>query len=198
MLTFIAFATPLSPSDDVFFTATVVAALFGALASLLGLVISKESKISEFRQKWIDELRKDVAAVMSLAGEYAGNRLLGQPTGSTEKINQKVGLIRLRLNLQEKDHQELFESIKTLRTVAAQQQLAPNATALATAQTDFGIAVAGTADIAAKVLKREWNVVKRGEQVYKITLAVVGLAIISLAYTAIVHYFHHTIFLKPY
>jgi hypothetical protein len=198
MLTFIVSAVPIGPSDDVFFTGAVMAATFGALASLLGLVISKESKVSEFRQKWIDELRKDAAAVMSLAGEYAGNRLLGQPTMSTEKINRKVGLIRLRLNFQEKDHRELFDSIKALRDLAVQQQPAPNTIALAAAQTTFGIAVADTADIAAKVLKREWNVVKRGERVYKITLSVVSLAILSLAYTAIVHYFHHTIFLKPY
>jgi|ERR1017187_2426641 hypothetical protein len=198
MFAFIVSDVPLGPSDDVFFTGAMMAALFGALASLLGLVISKESKVSEFRQKWIDELRKDTAAVMNLAGAYAGNRLSGGTPVATEKINRRLGMIRLRLNLQEKDHEELFESLKGLRDRAVGLQPTQNPAALLTAQTAFGNAVAVTSDIAAKVLKREWNVVKRGERVYKTALALVVLALVSLAYTAVVHYFHHTIFMKPY
>lgn len=30
--------------------------------ALLGLIISKEQKVSEFRQQWIDALREDIAA----------------------------------------------------------------------------------------------------------------------------------------
>lgn len=198
MLTFIAQAVPLGPSDDVFFTRTVIAGVIAALASLLGLVISKESKVSEFRQKWIDELRKDIAAALSLAGEYAGNRLLGQSSGSTEKINQKVALIRLRLNLEEEDHEALFQSIKSLKEQAVNLPPAPNSAVLLASQHAFGVAVADSADIAAKVLKREWNVVKSGERVYKIMFFVAVLAIPALLYTAIVHYLHHTIFLKHY
>ena len=38
----------------------VVAALIAAIVSLLGLIISKEQKTSEFRQAWIDALRSDL------------------------------------------------------------------------------------------------------------------------------------------
>ena len=41
------------------------AALIAGVVSLLGLVISKEQKVSEFRQAWIDALRSDVASLIS-------------------------------------------------------------------------------------------------------------------------------------
>jgi hypothetical protein len=47
--------------------ATVGAALLGAGIAIVGLVISKESKVSEFRQQWIDGLRADVASLVSAA-----------------------------------------------------------------------------------------------------------------------------------
>jgi hypothetical protein len=45
-------------------TAIVVATIAGAF-SYLGLVLSKEQKVSEFRQAWIDGLREDLAALIS-------------------------------------------------------------------------------------------------------------------------------------
>jgi hypothetical protein len=47
--------------------ATVGTALLGAGIAIVGLVISKESKVSEFRQQWIDGLRADVASLVSTA-----------------------------------------------------------------------------------------------------------------------------------
>src|SRR5579862_1385600 len=44
---------------------TIIAAVIAALISLLGLIISKENKVSEFRQTWIDSLREEVAAVIT-------------------------------------------------------------------------------------------------------------------------------------
>ena len=51
----------------------VVAALIAGTVSLLGLIISKEQKTSEFRQAWIDALRNDlitarIAGVVSVLG----------------------------------------------------------------------------------------------------------------------------------
>jgi hypothetical protein len=43
----------------------VVAALIAGTVSLLGLIISKEQKTSEFRQAWIDALRCDLSAFLT-------------------------------------------------------------------------------------------------------------------------------------
>lgn len=44
---------------------SISAALIGAFIGYLGLVIAKENKVSEFRQAWIDGLRKEVAEVVA-------------------------------------------------------------------------------------------------------------------------------------
>ncbi len=44
---------------------TIIAAVIAAVISLLGLIISKENKVSEFRQAWIDSLREEVAAIIT-------------------------------------------------------------------------------------------------------------------------------------
>jgi hypothetical protein len=42
-----------------------VAALIAGTVSLLGLIISKEQKTSEFRHAWIDALRSDLTAFLT-------------------------------------------------------------------------------------------------------------------------------------
>jgi hypothetical protein len=55
----------------------VAAALIAGLISLLGLIISKEQKVSDFRQAWIDALRSDIAAVITHAQSIHGAYLAG-------------------------------------------------------------------------------------------------------------------------
>ncbi len=43
----------------------IVAALITGILSVLGLVISKEQKTSEFRQQWIDDLRREVSELLA-------------------------------------------------------------------------------------------------------------------------------------
>lgn len=45
--------------------ATIIAALIGIIVAVTTAVISKEQKISEFRQDWINEMRKDVASLLT-------------------------------------------------------------------------------------------------------------------------------------
>jgi len=43
----------------------IIAAIIGAVVTLASLIISKESKLSEFRQAWIDSLRQEIADFLS-------------------------------------------------------------------------------------------------------------------------------------
>lgn len=43
----------------------VGAALIAGVVSLLGLIISKEQKTSEFRQAWVDALRSEITAYLT-------------------------------------------------------------------------------------------------------------------------------------
>ena len=42
---------------------TMIAAFIAGLVSLLSLIISKEQKVSEFRQAWIDALRAEISSL---------------------------------------------------------------------------------------------------------------------------------------
>src|SRR5947208_1351430 len=58
--------------------AFLVAWIAGAF-SLLGLIISKEQKVSEFRQSWIDALRNDLGLLVAHAYQIQAFILMHQP-----------------------------------------------------------------------------------------------------------------------
>lgn len=53
------------PSHIYIAIGAVIAALIAGVFSYLGLITSKETKISEFRQLWINALRKDISSYVS-------------------------------------------------------------------------------------------------------------------------------------
>ena len=49
---------------------SIIVAIIAGFVSFIGLVITKEQKVSEFRQVWIDALRNDVAELMSAVNHF--------------------------------------------------------------------------------------------------------------------------------
>ena len=49
--------------------AVIIASIIGLIVAVTTAVIAKEQKISEFRQAWINDLRKDIARLLSLSYE---------------------------------------------------------------------------------------------------------------------------------
>jgi hypothetical protein len=170
--------TMLSLSD------TALAAALAALASLLGLIISKESKVSELRQKWIDGLRKDIATLLGEATQYHASVLgLAPPAFSTLKINELMARIRLRLNLEEADHHRLFIAIIDYRDLALK----------GVSQEVGGQKASEISHLAALILKREWKVVKKGEVVYRWTLRVLIFGLVFLGCVLLTHFLHRSL-----
>jgi hypothetical protein len=170
------------------FKDTVAAALIAALASLLGLVISKESKISEFRQKWIDSLREDIAAFLGETSRYHAHVLGLTKEIAPARLNELIFRINLRLNLKEKNHDHLSKAMDEYRTFI----LGSNRTMdVMKRQEDAGVKAQDIALLAADVLKTEWNVVKRGEFVYRVTFFVL---LSVLLYSAVAYLCHRDLF----
>jgi hypothetical protein len=109
----------------------IVAAIIAGIVALLGLIISKEQKVSEFRQQWIDALRQDIAAVIrhghcmcrnsfvALEGEaspWDWDSVKEDFAGLTEAAAR----IRLRLNRRERESADLLAALNkhglTVRT----------------------------------------------------------------------------------
>ncbi len=163
----------------------IFAALIAGLISLLGLVISKEHKISEFRQSWIDGLRENVALVITHLEAIRGAMHAAQPSKASWQdrkehfvaINQAITCIRLRLNADEVSSQNLLASLSELENIA-------QAGDIATSQL-VGPAVDKLTERCNIVMKEEWQRVRDGERTYRVarygSFAAVAIALALLS-----------------
>jgi len=120
-------------------TGTIIAALITAVISFLGLIISKESKVSEFRQAWIDALRAEIAAVITHARAIYYAARLNPPGNSTEwqhfrddtvASNDAWAKIKLRLNPKEDSSTALLQALDEHTKLFPDSSSMPNAMTL--------------------------------------------------------------------
>lgn len=163
--------------------AAIAAALIAALAATFGLVLTKENKISEFRQIWISELRTLLTGYSSLMSAL---NALGD--GAEESYEQKIkdisrftSEIKLRLNYgnPSEDEKLLLEKAFLL------------AGKIYDPQDKFLLAVKEFDAASFTVLKGEWERVKKGEYKYRICLhSCIFILSLSMVLTCIYVYFH--------
>jgi len=164
---------------------TVIAAFIAALVSLLGLIISKEQKTSEFRQAWIDALRADIGAVVAHANAIHGVAAANFDTpaktweAASEHfvgINKATASIRLRLNRNELESQAVLAAIDDLES-----HLNPGAL---NAQ-DMNVIEKRLVSEAQILLKKEWLRVRSGEPVFRIAKALLFIfLLVSMVFLA--------------
>ena len=146
--------------------AVVVAIIAGSI-SLAVTILSKDQKTSEFRQLWIDSLRNDVsklAGVMymilsfsSFVKKKGADHAYEFAVSSKEdfvEVNNLITRIRLRLNVKEHTHllkllQEIDDTVEYSKEKGELQ-------------------IKGVIDETQKILKTEWERVKRGERSFQI------------------------------
>lgn len=156
----------------------IVAALITGFFSYINLVISKESKLSEFRQEWINALRSEIAILMSRLRALAdfGALLEHQgkpPKGQTDsefahqaelyrELQEAYNSICLRINPNEKTEKakkinhEFLDAIYNAREIY-------NA-----GETDgLGFAIEQAIEKSNTLLKYEWDRVRVGESSYR-------------------------------
>lgn len=161
-------------------------AIIAGLISLLGLIIGKEQKVSEFRQAWIDELRKCLVAYLvqinaivdmvrlKRAGKQIDDSAL---LGSYKALNEANHGIALRVNPGEKPSQDLLEAMKQFEALAGDNS---NLTPVSIKNAEIAFLEASK-----RLLKYEWRQVKRGERTYVWTRRIViGLIVLLLAIAA--------------
>jgi hypothetical protein len=184
--------------------AAIIAAIVAGLFSLLGLLIAKENKISDFRQAWIDSLRNEIAdfasAVtilchaepMNLSGAPALDYLETMLPTFDKAVNAQMR-IRLRVNPKETspEHKRCndalllkMQDIQDIVNEAAPATVSSKVKEeLYTKAADFVRELDG---VAAPVLKLEWERVKRGELLYVIsrwiTIGFIAIAILTGVY----------------
>ena len=163
----------------------VIAALIGGIVSLLGLIISKEQKISEFRQAWIDDLRENITLFLSAlnAVSDAENAKFKDDEERVKfisplyrELNESHFYIVLRLNTKEDHHSALLGCLDKFHSM-------------------FGSGVYQSRMIrpveeeflrnAKSLLKIEWEVVKRGEPTFRIAKALAAIVIFAAVLAAL-------------
>jgi hypothetical protein len=138
-------------------TASIGASLIGATIALVGLVVSKESKISEFRQQWIDSLRNDVASYISLMFFLQAGPPPDEDRKSTKDANELQARIHLRFKFNDPECIDLMNALESLL----------KASRPTTKRDAFGSLVDRAVDETQKVLGAEWLKVKKGERIYR-------------------------------
>lgn len=173
--------------------AVLAACITGAI-SFVSLVTSKEQKISEFRQAWIDAFRSELADFSSQARRVSlqhipvnlkalttplleqmeiADREAEKPDPfheNRQRMAQAYYALRLRLNPEEADHKQLMTHLD-------------NVYELLNSRSDrYGKCVAeldNLAKVAQMVLKREWVRVKDGEGSFRSAVrAAKGVALV--------------------
>jgi len=157
---------------------SVVAALVAGIVSLLGLIISKEQKTSEFRQAWIDGLRSEISLLIAHMNVIFAARQLGESSWAALRvdaiaINQATAQIKLRLNPREEKSRNLLQHIADLENFLhspqgmrfeklneLEEQLAEDAQAL---------------------LKAEWDRVRKGEVTFRVAKISAAALVLCLA-----------------
>lgn len=153
----------------------ITAALIAGAFSFLNLVISKEQKISEFRQNWIDELRKEISSVVASVSHLVYRldakeprtteeafKLQSEIRESHETAERCTTSIQLRINPADPDQELRLENEFFLESLM-QIQKSFNAANAAETRKCCDVLIKA----AQPILKHEWNRVKRGETVYR-------------------------------
>lgn len=150
-------------------TGAIVAALIAAIASLLGLIISKEQKTSEFRQAWIDSLRADIASYLTASNslfdgesaEYPNHLKKLEALSPFASIQNTASFnIQLRINPQEPLSDNLLSAMNALHTTLSNTINMDQVGELRAAE-------ASVIKASQELLKGEWRRVKEGELTFR-------------------------------
>jgi hypothetical protein len=188
------------PAQSIAAIATLVAALITGAVSFVNLTLTKEQKVSEFRQAWIDSLRDDLASFLGAARAFSraveALHVYGpdyKEKGALLISDQKVGdlryqaaetfsRIKLRLNATESEHVELLRLLR--RAIDEQNTMLKNKSAADSTLE----AIEAANEYARTVLKKEWERVKKGEFAFRVARNWIAPAIFlfSVAFVVLV------------
>lgn len=163
------------------------AALIGAVISFVSLIVSKEAKVSEFRQAWIDSLRGELSTYLTSLNAVSDARNLSfsddkeryqQMQPHYALLNESYYKIAFRLNSEE----PLSKKLKECMVALSIPILNPNEPLN---KTVFDHNRVECISLSNALLKEEWVRVKRGELVFRVTRWFTAISAATLLAVAI-------------
>lgn len=169
----------------------VGAALIAAVVSIVGLILGKEQKTSEFRQAWIDALRTEIVTFLTQAAavrdklgvSYASHDAKVNALGvHYTELNRASHGIKLRLNADEEPSIEVLTAISEFEGLFAQDRRVQTS--------ELDSIESRMLAASQNLLKSEWKRVKKGEFAYwfskyvavVLALVLAGLLVYYLAF----------------
>lgn len=164
----------------------IFAALIAGLISLVGLIVAKEQKTSEFRQAWIDATRESISAYLTslnsvhdaLQVKYKDHAEKVDKLGPFYREANKSAMdLYLRLNPKESAHVELFDMMDEVWKISTKDE-----TFKLEKLKDLEDSIVKKSQ---SILKSEWRRVKRGELAFVVAkwmaFTFVSVAIVALS-----------------
>lgn len=168
----------------------VIAALIAGAFAFFNLVVAKESKVSEFRQAWIDSLRNEISTYISRLhavsnlGRYIHEKpvedkynpeLLRERSRMYEEALSAYNSIRLRINPNETVQEAHRLNSAFLNALSTAQRFFENGHTEALDEN-----LEQVSSTAAPLLKFEWDRVRKGEPAYRRAKAMsLGIALVA-------------------
>lgn len=155
--------------------ASIVTAGVAATVSLIVSILAKEQKTSEFRQQWINDLRDDLASLLSEASILYGYVEVARKADNSHEsflskaeerydnvVRAEMLVQRLKMRLNPREHDVLLGLLDQL--VEAPDRASECAKQIVEA--------------AQVILKTEWRRVKKGELAYRFAKQTAGLLVV--------------------
>ncbi|RAH34154.1 hypothetical protein [Pantoea agglomerans] len=164
--------------------AAIIAASLGAIGAAIGLIITKENKTSEFRQDWINGLRKSLSDFIGYSTKINSDAIDENPPESQDLIvlNTLRADVILRLN----NSKPSLNEIELVSAMSELSRLSVSGTA------NLEPALTRTSSASSAVLKAEWRRVKKGEWKYRICVSISSiLAMLAIAIPSAYIYYHY-------
>ncbi|RVT95314.1 hypothetical protein EOD42_17170 [Rhodovarius crocodyli] len=155
----------------------VGAAVIAGIFSLVGLIITKEQKVSDFRQAWIDELRKcfifyisNINSISDIIRSSPGKLDIEKLNSKYVSLNEANVGIKLRINPTEELSKKLLDIMNKFEHLASKNALLTPEN-IRKLELEFF-------KCSQEILKFEWKRVKKGELAFIMTKYIAGISVI--------------------
>lgn len=135
------------------------AVIITTIVGIFTLIINRGTKISEFRQTWINDQRADFAKWGAAALALAGQRSATSRSADFATLDETAYRIRLRENPKKKEWEPVLDRMDDIR----RRLIASPSTSI-----DIYDELKGIAAESQKRLKKDWNKVRNGEIGYSV------------------------------
>ena len=154
---------------------------------LIGILVTNQAKVSEFRQLWINALRDDAATFISHTLTIHAAGLEDNVDESFLQVHLTTARIVLRLNPKEK---------KTKAVIVAMNEMR-NANHTATEFSELNERISVFTGAMQNVLRTEWRRVKWGEPLYRGVFAALVIVLALSLYVIVQRNYHPSAASRP-